>query len=138
MLMNMWKTLNLYFKAGTERESEKFFIFLIEIKSRVRDENMIVKTTKKEIEKIFADSKETAEVFFKLYELVLPEARQPGIKIDYRKYKISKKFNEFLFDSCVEFDNNQHKGNLELSFLWMNAGFSTGKNLKDFEIEILS
>lgn len=117
------------------QRADPFNIFLNQDEKN-GDENMIVKTSKKEIDRIFADSKEAAEVFFGLYGLVMENPEKPGEKIDYRRYTINKEFNKYLFDQCIKFDEKHNPGSLMLSLLWMNSGFSTDNTLKNFEIRI--
>ena len=89
--------------------------------------------TKKEIDKLFKESKDQIEIALALYRKAFKDYDK--IKQIAGYPKVNKETTEYLFNSFIEFDKINHPQVLP-GGLWLNKGFgSSDKNLKFGEID---
>ncbi len=88
--------------------------------------------TKEEVEKIFASSNHQVEVVEALYRLAFPD--YDDIEKINGFPEAGERLSKLIWDKSFEFDFVHHPDVMP-GGRWMNNGFSTNKELGDWEVE---
>jgi hypothetical protein len=90
--------------------------------------------TKEEVERIFASSSHQAEAVEALYRLVFPDYNDI---LELQGFpEAGERLSRLIWDKFFEFDHAHHP-EVMAGGRWMNNGFSTNKELGEWEVDIL-
>jgi hypothetical protein len=90
-----------------------------------------MKISKKEVDKVFKESKNQQQVCVGLYKLVYPDWDK--VKSINGFPKVAEDIDRYIFEKFIEFDQENHTGVLP-GGLWLNRGFSIDGDLKCGEV----
>ena len=92
-----------------------------------------IKFSKEIIDKIFEKAEGQADYFLSLYRLAFPE--WDNIKHVDGYPRVSETTNKYIFGKAISFDKEKHP-NVMNGGLWLDKGFGTNEEVKDWEITL--
>ena len=92
-----------------------------------------IKLSKEIIDTIFKKAEEQADYFLNLYRLAFP--KWDNIKHVDGYPRVSETTNKYIFGKAISFDKEKHPDVMN-GGLWLNKGFGTNEEVKDWEITL--
>ena len=92
-----------------------------------------IKLSQETIDTIFEKAEEQADYFLNLYRLAFPEWDNIQHVDGYPR--VSETTNKYIFGKAISFDKEKHP-NVMNGGLWLDKGFGTNEEVKDWEITL--
>ena len=92
-----------------------------------------IKLSTETIDKIFEKAEKQADYAISLYRLAFPE--WDNIKHVDGYPRVSETTNKYIFGKAISFDKEKHP-NVMNGGLWLNIGFGSNEEVKDWEITL--
>ena len=92
-----------------------------------------IKLSQVTIDKIFEKAEEQADYAINLYRLAFPEWNNINHVDGYPR--VSETTNKYIFGKAISFDKEKHP-NVMNGGLWLDKGFGTNEEVKDWEITL--